>query len=55
MKPKFDPDIHEDSPPLTAAFVSGMRSSRVVHEDEWVDRTMVRQHASSKLEAPKGG
>lgn len=25
---KFDPDIHDDNPPLDAAFMSGMKPSR---------------------------
>jgi hypothetical protein len=53
MKPKFDPDIHEDSPPMTAEFLKGMRPSREVHGDEWVDRAMGRKRGRPKLEAPK--
>ena len=53
MKPKYDPDIHGDPPPLTDEFLSKMRPAREVHGDEWVDRAMARQRGRPKLETPK--
>ena len=52
MKPKFDPDIHEDSPPLTAEFMAGMRLAREVHGQEWLDRAMGRKRERPKSEKP---
>jgi predicted XRE-type DNA-binding protein len=28
MKPKYDPETHDDPPPLTAEFIAGMKPSR---------------------------
>ena len=53
MKPKYDPDVHGDPPPLTAEFMAGMRPAREVHGDEWVDRAMGRKRGRPKLETPK--
>ncbi len=53
MKPKHDPDIHGDQPPLTAEFVAGMRPVRETRGQEWVDRAMKLQHRPAKLDASK--
>lgn len=53
MKPKFDPDIHEDSPPLTAEFMKGMRPVREVHGDEWVAHAMGPKREPLEMEVPK--
>lgn len=52
MKPNFDPDIHEDSPSLTAEFLKGMRPTREVHGHEWANRDMGRERGCPNLEAP---
>ena len=53
MKPKYDPMVHGDPPPLEEAMLAGMRPVREVHGDEWVDHAMGRKRGRPKLEAPK--
>jgi uncharacterized protein (DUF4415 family) len=53
MKPKYDPAIHGDPPPLTNEMLREMRPAREVHGDDWVDRAMGRKRGRPKLETPK--
>jgi uncharacterized protein (DUF4415 family) len=53
MKPKYDPAIHGDPPPLTDDMLREMRPVREVHGDEWVDRAMGRKRGRPKVETPK--
>jgi len=53
MKPKYDPAIHGDPPPLTDEMLGKMRSAREVHGDDWVDRALGRKRGRPKLAAPK--
>ena len=53
MKPKFDPAIHDENPPLTEEMLAGMRPAREVHGDDWVDRAMGRKRGRPKLDTPK--
>ncbi|OXE36162.1 MAG: hypothetical protein CGW95_09445 [Phenylobacterium zucineum] len=53
MKPKYDPEIHGDPPPLTDDLLSKMRSAREVHGKDWVDRAMGRKRGRPKSENAK--
>jgi uncharacterized protein (DUF4415 family) len=53
MKPKYDPAIHGDPPPMTDEFLRAMRPAREVHGDDWVAAKMGRRPGRPKLQNPK--
>ena len=53
MRPKYDPDLHGDPPPLAEDMLGKMRSAREVHGDDWVERAMGRKRGRPKSEDPK--
>ena len=53
MKPKYDPAIHGNPPPLTQDMLGKMRPATEVHGQDWVDRAMARKRGRPKADTPK--
>lgn len=51
MKPKCDPEIDPDNPPLTEEFLKGMRPAREVHGQAWVDARMKGRRGRPRLDS----
>lgn len=52
MKPKFDPAVHDDNPPLADDTLARMRPAREVHGDQWVN-AQKRPRGRPRLASPK--